>query len=43
METYLNLSKGISKIADFIGRDKSVVSIEIKRNSDGKNGLYKMF
>lgn len=41
IEAYRNLGKGISEIADYIGRDKSVVSREIKRNSDGRNGLYK--
>lgn len=41
IEAYRNAGKGISEIADYIGRDKSVVSREIKRNSDGSNGLYK--
>lgn len=41
IEAYRNLGKRISEIADYIGKDKSVVSREIKRNSDGRNGLYK--
>ena len=41
IEAYRNLGKGISEIADYIGRDKSVVSREIRRNSDGRNGIYK--
>jgi len=41
IEAYRKLGKGISEIADYIGRDKSVVSREIKRNSDGRNGVYK--
>lgn len=41
IEAYKNLGKGITAIADYIGRDKSVVSREIKRNSDGRSGLYK--
>lgn len=41
IEAYKNLGKGVSEIADYIGRDKSVVSREIKRNSDGRSGLYK--
>lgn len=30
-----------SKIAERIGKDKSVISRELKRNSDGRNGFYK--
>lgn len=41
IEAYRNLGKGISEIADYVGKDKSVISREIKRNSDGRNGLYK--
>ena len=41
IETYRSLGKRIIEIADYIGRDKSVVSREIKRNSDGRNGIYK--
>jgi IS30 family transposase len=31
----------ITKIAERIGKDKSVVSRELRRNADGRNGLYK--
>lgn len=41
IETYRNLGKGISEIADYIGRNKSVVSREIRRNSDGRSAVYK--
>ncbi|UUV20202.1 helix-turn-helix domain-containing protein [Paenimyroides aestuarii] len=41
IETYHSLGKRIIEIADYIGKDKSVVSREIKRNSDGRNGIYK--
>lgn len=41
IEVYRNLGKSLSVIADYIGKDKSVVSREIKRNSDGRNGRYK--
>ena len=41
IETYKSFGKGITEIADYLGRDKSVISREIKRNSDGRSGLYK--
>jgi IS30 family transposase len=41
IETYRTLGKGITEIADYIKKDKSVVSKEIKRNSDGRSGIYK--
>ncbi|WP_294265744.1 IS30 family transposase [uncultured Chryseobacterium sp.] len=41
IEAYHNLGKDISEISEYIGKDKSVVSREIKRNSDGRSGLYK--
>lgn len=41
IEAYKNLGKGITEIADYVGRDKSVISREIKRNADGRSGLYK--
>ncbi|MBP6387188.1 MAG: helix-turn-helix domain-containing protein [Pseudarcicella sp.] len=31
----------MTKIAEIIGKDKSTVSREIKRNSDKRNGVYK--
>jgi transposase, IS30 family len=34
-----NFSQG--KIAEHIGKDKSVISRELKRNADERNGLYK--
>ena len=36
-------SKGFSqtKIADFIGKDRSVVCLELKRNSDQRNVVYR--
>jgi len=30
-----------NKIAECIGKDKSVISRELRRNSDERNGLYK--
>ncbi|WP_294332705.1 helix-turn-helix domain-containing protein [uncultured Chryseobacterium sp.] len=41
IEAYRNLGKGISEISEYIGKDKSFVSRELKRNSDGRSGLYK--
>jgi transposase, IS30 family len=41
IETYRSLGKSISAIAAYIGRDKSVVSREISRNSDSRNAVYK--
>jgi transposase, IS30 family len=41
IETYKSLGKSISSIAAYIGKDKSVVSREISRNSDGRSGVYK--
>src|SRR5699024_11797243 len=41
IEAYKSLGKGITEIADYLGRDKSVISREIRRNADGRSGLYK--
>ncbi|NRA48062.1 MAG: helix-turn-helix domain-containing protein, partial [Phaeodactylibacter sp.] len=38
IEAWLEAGKSRGQIAQFIGKDKSVVSREIKRNSDGRNG-----
>lgn len=40
IETCRNLGKEISEIPEYIGKDKSVVRRGIKRNSDGRSGLY---
>lgn len=37
---FLKHGKTQNEIADFIGRDKSVISREIKRNSDKRNNTY---
>ncbi|SEJ43494.1 Helix-turn-helix domain-containing protein, partial [Myroides marinus] len=41
IEAYKNLGRSLSEIGDYIGKDRSVVSRELKRNSDGRNGVYK--
>lgn len=41
IESYLSLGKSYKIIAEYIDRDKSVVSREIKRNSDLRNKVYK--
>jgi IS30 family transposase len=41
IEAYSNAGKNISAIASYIGKDKSVISRELNRNSDGRNGCYK--
>jgi IS30 family transposase len=41
IETYYSLGKSITSIAEYIGKDKSVVSREISRNSDKRSGIYK--
>lgn len=41
IESYRNIGMGISKIAEFVGKDKSVISREISRNSDQRNGQYR--
>lgn len=41
IETYRDLGKSLGQIAEYIGRDKSVVSREIGRNSDKRSGVYK--
>jgi len=40
---FVMLQKGYSQkeIADAIGKDKSTISREVKRNSDGRNGVYR--
>jgi IS30 family transposase len=41
IELWQKAGKGVTAIASEIGRDKSVVSRELKRNSDGRNGAYR--
>ena len=41
IEAYQAVGKCITEIADYLGRDKSVISREIKRNSDQRSGIYK--
>lgn len=41
IEAYQHAGKSISETADYIGKHKSVISRELKRNSDQRNGLYK--
>lgn len=41
IEFYRNTGSSISEIAQFVGKDKSVISREIKRNCDQRSGDYK--
>jgi IS30 family transposase len=41
IEAYKNTGRSISEISEYIDKHKSVVSREIKRNSDGRSGIYK--
>jgi IS30 family transposase len=41
IEAYDILGKSFSEIGEFIGKDKSVISREIKRNANQRNGVYK--
>lgn len=41
IEAYKSAGRSISEISEQIGKNKSVVSREIKRNSDGRSGVYK--
>lgn len=41
IESYRELGKGITEIADYLGKDKSVISREIGRNADKRSGYYK--
>ena len=41
IESYGNTGMKISDIAHFVGKDKSVISREIKRNADQRSGIYK--
>lgn len=41
IEAYKNAGISNSEIANFLGKDKSVISREIKRNSDQRSGKYK--
>lgn len=41
IEAFKNAGKSISEISEYVGKDKSVVSREIRRNSDGRSGVYK--
>ncbi len=41
IQSYKKAGYSISKISDYIGKHKSVVSREINRNSDQRSGIYK--
>jgi transposase, IS30 family len=41
IEAYKNTGKSITEIANYVGKDKSVISREIERNSDQRSGIYK--
>ena len=41
IEAYRNAGKSILEIADYIGKDKSSIYREIKRNSAQRSGIYK--
>ena len=41
IEAYCNVGKSLTQIAEYIGKDKSVISREINRNSDQRGGIYK--
>lgn len=41
IEVYRNAGISISEIAELVDKDKSVISREIKRNSDQRSGVYK--
>lgn len=41
IESYRNVGISISEIANYLGKDKSVVSREIRRNADQRSGSYK--
>ena len=41
IELYHALGKSFSEIGDYIGKDKSVILREIKRNADQRSGVYK--
>jgi IS30 family transposase len=41
IEAYHSMKRSLSDIADYVGKVKSVISREIKRNSDQRSGIYK--
>ena len=41
IEAYRDAGKSFSEIAGYLGRDKSVIYREVKRNSDKRSGVYK--
>lgn len=41
IDAYINVGTSISQTAEYIGKNKSVVSREIKRNKDQRSGKYK--
>ncbi len=41
IEAYKNTRKSIVEIAEYVGKDKSVIWREINRNSDQRSGIYK--
>jgi transposase, IS30 family len=40
IEAYKNTGKSITEIAEYVGKDKSCISREVKRNSDQRSGIY---
>lgn len=41
IESLKEVGKSISEIANLLGKDKSVISRELKRNCDGRNNVYR--
>jgi len=41
IELYKSMNKKLSDIADYVGKDKTVIFRELKRNSDQRSGTYK--
>lgn len=41
IENYREQGMSLSQIAGYLGKDKSVISREVNRNSDERNGIYK--
>jgi IS30 family transposase len=41
IEVYRSVGKSLREIAEYVDKDKSVISREIKRNADQRSGIYK--
>ena len=41
IESLREIGKSLAEIGEAIGKDKSVISRELRRNADGRNGTYK--